>query len=394
MATAEPKRKICVVTGTRAEYGLLFWLMKELLADERVELQVIATCAHLSPEFGRTITRIEEDGFAVAEKIEMLLSSDTGVGTVKSTGLALIGLADAFARLRPDIVVVLGDRFETLATALASLLLKIPLVHLCGGEVTAGAFDDAIRHSITKMAALHFVTHSVYARRVAQLGEEAHRIHDVGPISAENVWRLNLKTRSQLAPEIGFSESGLLFLVTYHPATLEGDPVQKINALTVALTAALDQCLQSSVLITMPNADPDSRIIREKLLVFAASHVGRVHAVDSLGQLNYLSVMSFCDVVVGNSSSGLLEAPVLGKPTVNIGGRQDGRLKPRSVLDCADDADAIAGALAQALSPTFVSQCVTDALTAGTDFPSRRMAHLLADVRLDGLVRKRFVDFN
>lgn len=340
-------RKICIVTGSRAEYGLLYWLMEEIRADPALQLQIVATGMHLSPEFGLTYKTIEADGFSIDAKVEMLLSSDTAVGIAKSMGLGLIGFAEALERLQPDILVVLGDRYEILAAVQSALVARIPVAHIAGGDTTEGAFDEAIRHSITKMAHLHFVTHEDAARRVRQLGENPDYIFNVGSPGLDNIARLKLLGRQELEASLdfGFKEKNLL--VTFHPVTLEA---QTAEAQFRALLAALDGLgPEVGIVFTQPNADTGGRAIIRLTNDFVATHPN-ARAYVSLGQLRYLSAMSQVDAVVGNSSSGLYEAPSFGKPTVNIGDRQKGRLQAQSIINCAPLPDEIGKAITLALS--------------------------------------------
>lgn len=340
-------RKICIVTGSRAEYGLLYWLMKEIQADPALQLQIIATGMHLSPEFGSTYQVIEADGFTIDAKVEMLLSSDTAVGIAKSMGLGVIGMADALERLRPDILVVLGDRFEILAAVQAALVARIPVAHIAGGDTTEGAFDEAIRHSITKMSHLHFVTNEDAARRVRQLGENPDYIFNVGSPGLDNIARLKLLDRQALEKSLDFSFRGKNLLVTFHPVTLETQPAEIQFR---ELLAALDGSGQNvGIIFTKPNADTDGRVIAQLMDEFVATHPN-ARAYVSLGQLRYLSAMSQVDAVVGNSSSGLYEAPSFCKPTVNIGDRQKGRLQAASVINCAPTHDEIEKAIVRALA--------------------------------------------
>lgn len=344
------KRTICIVTGSRAEYGLLYWLMKEIQADSALQLQIIATGMHLSPEFGLTYKAIEADGFRIDAKVEMLLSSDTPVGVAKSVGLGVIGFADAYERLRPDIVVLLGDRFEILAAAQAALVAEIPIAHISGGEVTEGAMDDSIRHAITKMAFFHFVAAEPYRARVIQMGEHPARVINCGDPGLDNIERLKLLSREELELQLDFSLGNQCFLVTYHPATLGNtDPVAAMRE----LAAALDRFPQAQIIITKPNADMGGRELGKMVDEYAAQHAGRVYACTSLGQLRYLSAMKHCHVVIGNSSSGIVEAPGMKKPTVNIGDRQKGRLRARSIIDCAENEKAITQSIELALSAEF-----------------------------------------
>ncbi|OIR06751.1 GDP/UDP-N,N'-diacetylbacillosamine 2-epimerase (hydrolyzing) [mine drainage metagenome] len=340
-------RKICVVTGSRAEYGLLYWLMKEIQADQGLELQLIVTGMHLSPEFGSTYKVIEEDGFKIDAKVEMLLSSDTPVGIAKSIGLGTIGIADAFARLEPEILVLLGDRYEILAAAQAALVARIPVAHIAGGDSTEGAFDEAIRHSITKMSHLHFVTNEDAARRVRQLGENPAHVFNVGSPGLDNIKRLKLLTRQELERDLAFSFKKKNLLVTFHPVTLEA---LSAEVQFQALLSALDGLgADVGIVFTQPNADNNGRAIVRQMDSYVATHAN-AKAYVSLGQLRYLSVMSHVDAVVGNSSSGLYEAPSFGIPTVNIGDRQKGRIQAVSVIDCEPTAGEIAEALARALA--------------------------------------------
>jgi UDP-hydrolysing UDP-N-acetyl-D-glucosamine 2-epimerase len=384
------KRRICVVTGTRAEYGLLYWLLREIQEDDALELQLAVTGMHLSPEFGLTVRAIEADDFAIDEQVEMLLSSDSPVGIAKSIGLGVIGFADAFARLHPDIVVVLGDRFEILAAVQAALVARVPIAHLHGGETTEGAIDEAIRHCITKMAHLHFVAAEPYRRRVIQLGEEPARVWNVGAPGLEHVRRTPLLDRVALEESINFELGTPTFLVTYHPATLaDRAPADEAGE----LLRALDRYPSARVLFTKTNADTGGRAVNEMIDSYVAAHPDRTRAYTSLGQQRYLSALSQADVVIGNSSSGVIEAPALGVPTVNIGPRQQGRLRATSVIDCAGEADGIAKAIERALSPEFRASIQAMELPYGEGHTARQVADVLREAGLgDRLLMKRFFD--
>lgn len=343
-------RKVCVVTGSRADYGLLFWLMKGIAADPALELQVVATGMHLSPEFGLTYRQIEADGFAIAAKVEMLLSADTPVAISKSLGLGVIGFADALERLRPDVVVVLGDRFEILAAAQAALIAAIPLAHIHGGERSEDAFDESIRHAVTKMAQWHFVAAEAYRKRVVQMGEAPESVFNCGSPGLDHLSHLTWLSRAELEQSLGMALGTPLFLVTYHPVTLSGEsPVAPMGE----LLAALESFPEATLVFTYPNADTGGRAIIGCIDEFVTRNSKRAKAFVSLGQQRYLSLMRECDVVVGNSSSGLTEAPALGKATVNIGGRQSGRLKASSVIDAPERREAIQRAIRDALSEPF-----------------------------------------
>jgi UDP-hydrolysing UDP-N-acetyl-D-glucosamine 2-epimerase len=380
------KRKICVVTGTRAEYGLLYWLMKEIQDDPKLDLQIIATGMHLSPEFGLTYRHIEMDGFTIDAKVEMLLSSDSPVGIAKSMGLATIGFADALERLRPDILVVLGDRYEILAAVQTALVARIPVAHIAGGDTTEGAFDEAIRHSITKMSHIHFVTNAAAARRVRQLGENPEYIFHVGSPGIDQIQRLTLLSRDELAKEIGFAWQKRNLLITFHPVTLENQPAA---VQFQQLLAALEQLGPAIGLIfTKPNSDTDGRSLMQIIDDYIAGHTN-AKAYTSLGQLRYLSAMAQVDAVVGNSSSGLYEAPSFKKPTVNIGDRQKGRLQAASVINCQPEAMAIAQAIQQA----FEKDCSQATNPYGDGNSSSRIAAKLKEIQEpQRLLKKHFFE--
>ena len=379
-------RKIAVVTGTRAEYGLLYWLMREIQNDPDLELQLVVTGMHLSPEFGLTWKQIESDGFSIDAKVEMLLSSDTPVGIAKSTGLGTIGFAEALDRLRPDVVVVLGDRFEILAAATAATMLRIPLAHVHGGESTEGLVDEAIRHAVTKMSHLHFAAAEAYRQRIIQMGEAPERVFFTGAPGLENLVRLSLFDRSELESEIGMSLEAPLLLVTYHPVTLEGSPEKSFGE----LLQALDALSEVRIVFTMPNADTEGRSLMGMIRSFVDTHRERSKAFVSLGQKRYLSVLKICDVVVGNSSSGLIEAPFWSKPTVNIGNRQKGRLRGDSVIDCTEERESILEAVSLALTPTFVERAKRSGSPYGGGNSSRAMKNILKSYPLEGLLIKTF----
>ena len=354
------KRKICVVTGSRAEYGLLRWVMQGIKDSASLELQVIVTGMHLSPEFGLTISEIESDGFRDYRKVEMLLSSDTPVGLTKSLGLAIIGFADILDDLRPHMLVVLGDRYEILAASSAALLSRIPIAHCHGGELTEGAFDDAIRHSITKMSYLHFVAAEEYRNRVIQLGESPDRVFNVGPLCLSSIQSLTLPSIEELELLLEFSLSKPFLIVTFHPVTLEGQTA--VHQLSQLLDA-LDQLHGFSFIFTLPNSDTYGRGLFKLIHDFCFKRPW-AKAFTSLGQNRYYSCLKYCTGVVGNSSSGIIEAPLFNKWSINIGDRQKGRIKPPSVTDCNPDRDSILSAintnLAHPLSRSHSSDTVID----------------------------------
>ena len=381
-----PERKICIVTGSRAEYGLLYWLMKEIQADPDLQLQIVATGMHLSPEFGLTYKVIEEDGFILDAKVEMLLASDTPIGIAKSMGLGVIGFADTLDLLRPDILVLLGDRYEILAAAQAAMVARIPIAHIAGGDVTEGAFDEAIRHSITKMAHLHFVTNEISARRVRQLGENPKYIFNVGSPGLDCIKRIKLLGRSKLEETLDFKFMEKNLLVTFHPVTLETQPAE--TQLQELLTALDNLGKNIGIIFTKPNADTGGRAIIRLLDNYVATHPN-ASAFTSLGQVRYLSAMSQVDAIVGNSSSGIYEAPSFGKPTVNIGDRQKGRLQATSVINCAQQANAITEAILQAL----VSNCSGAVNPYGDGNSSARIKDCLKQIiEPSSLLKKHFFD--
>ena len=341
------KRKICVVTGSRADYGLLYWLMKDIQNSDRFELQLLVTGMHLSPEFGMTVNVIENDGFKIDGRIETLLSNDSAIATTKSVGLGVISFAEFFERLHPDLVLVLGDRFEIFAAVQAALFARLPIAHIGGGDVTEGAYDEAMRHCISKMAHLHFVTNKEAAVRLERMGENPKHVFNVGSPGLDHLHRSKLPDRATIERELDFRFRKINFLVTFHPVTL--DTVPSSEQLEALLQALDGYGADTGLIFTLPNADTDGRDLIQRIQAFAAGRTNaRTYA--SLGQMRYLATMAMVDVVIGNSSSGLYEAPSLQTPTVNIGRRQQGRLKAASVFDCPPEARAIAAAISDALA--------------------------------------------
>jgi GDP/UDP-N,N'-diacetylbacillosamine 2-epimerase (hydrolysing) len=381
-------RKICVVTGTRAEYGLLRWVMQGIKDDPTLTLQVIATGMHLSPEFGLTWRELERDGFAIDHKVEMLTSSDTTVGIAKSMGLGMIGFADALQALKPDLVLVLGDRFEIFAAVSSALVARIPVAHVHGGEATEGLIDEAIRHSITKMSHLHFVAAEEYKRRVIQLGEQPDSVHLVGGVGIDNIKRLPLLSRVELEASLDFSLGAKSLLVTFHPVTLETATAEDQMA---ELLAALADLKDTQLIFTLPNADTDGRALIAMLQKFVATHAN-ARAFTSLGQLRYLSTVAFVDGVVGNSSSGLAEVPSFSKGTINIGDRQRGRLMANSVINCDPERSSIEAALRTLYSHSFQASLATVQNPYGDGGASEKIVAHIKTVELDGILKKRFYD--
>lgn len=381
-------RKICVITGTRAEFGLMRWLMQGIDDTPELTLQVIATGMHLSPEFGLTYREIEQAGFHIDRKVEMLTSSDTPVGIAKSMGLGMIGFADALSDLQPDLIVVLGDRFEIMAAVAAALVARIPVAHLHGGETTEGAFDEAIRHSITKMSHLHFVAAEDYRRRVIQLGEHPERVFLVGGLGSDAIARMELLDRSALEASLEFQFGAKNLLVTFHPVTLENQSSEQQMA---ELLLALGELRDTHLIFTMPNADNGSRRLAQMVDAFVASHPN-ARAYVSLGQLRYLSCIQYVDGVVGNSSSGLAEVPSFRKGTINIGDRQKGRLMAASVINCEPTASAIAAALAQLFEPGFQATLGATVNPYGAGGASEKVLQTIKTISLDAIAKKTFYD--
>ncbi len=383
-------KKICVMTGTRAEYGLLKPLMKKIQDDSELELQIVATGMHLSPEFGLTYREIEQDGFKIAERNEMLLSSDTPNGITKSVGLGMIGFADIFTRIMPDMVVILGDRYEMLAAAAAAMIHRIPIAHIHGGELTLGAMDDAIRHSITKMSTLHFASTEEYRKRIIQLGESPERVFTVGALGVENAKKQALLGKDELAESIGFSLEKPYVMVTFHPVTLENSTAEKQFG---DLLAALNQFTEYHIIFTKANADTDGRIINQKIDGCVSQNKDRAIAVTSLGMTRYLSALKYCEMVIGNSSSGIVEAPSFKIPTVNIGDRQLGRTRAASVIDCGNSVKDIVAAINRAKAlrdENALAGMINPYEEEGT---SQNIAAIIHKFVLQGTqIKKRFYD--
>ncbi len=382
------KRKICVVTGTRAEYGLLYWLMKEIEADKDLELQLIVTGMHLSPEFGLTYKEIEKE-FRIDKKIEMLLSSDTAMGISKSMGLAQIGFAEAFEELKPDILVVLGDRYEIFSAVSSAMICNIPIAHLHGGEITQGAFDESIRHSITKMSHLHFTATDEYKNRVIQLGEEPNRVFNVGGMGIENIKRLKLLSKDEFEESINFKLNKKNILVTFHPVTLENSTAKEQFQ---ELLDAIDELENTNIIFTKANSDTDGRIINQMIDEYVTKNSHKSVGFASLGQLRYLSALQYIDAVVGNSSSGLLEAPSFKIATINIGDRQKGRIKALSVIDCEPKKEEILKAFKEIYSKEFQEKLKNVENPYGESCPSKQIIEVLKNVNLANILKKSFYD--
>ncbi|RBQ30140.1 UDP-N-acetylglucosamine 2-epimerase [Aliarcobacter vitoriensis] len=380
--------KICVVTGTRAEYGLLYWLVKEIEADKDLELQLIVTGMHLSPEFGLTYKEIEKE-FKIDKKIEMLLSSDTSVGVSKSMGLAQISFAEAYDELKPDIVVVLGDRYEIFSATSAAMISRIPIAHLHGGETTEGAFDESIRHSITKMSHLHFVATQEYKNRVIQLGENPSRVFNVGGMGIENIKRLELLCKDEFEKSIDFQLNKKNILVTFHPVTLENSTAKEQFS---ELLNAIDELEDTNIIFTKANSDTDGRIINQMIDKYVSNNSHKSVCFTSLGQLRYLSALQYVDAVLGNSSSGLAEAPSFKIGTINIGDRQKGRIKASSIVDCEPNKNSILEAVKKLYSKEFQEGLKDTINPYGDGCSSKKIIEVIKNVNLNHILKKSFYD--
>ena len=382
-------KNICVVTGSRAEYGLLYWLLKEIQATPEFDLQIAATGMHLSPEFGLTYKEIEKDGFKINKKVEMLLTSDTSSAISKSTGLGMIGFADAFNDLNPDLLIVLGDRYEIFAATTVAMFAKIPIAHIHGGETTQGAFDEAIRHSLTKMAWWHFVAADEYENRVIQLGEDPARVFNVGGLGVDAIKKIKLLSKKELIKNTGIQFRKKNLLVTYHPVTLEKQTSQKHFQV---LLDVLQELKNVYLIFTMPNADSDGRIIKKMINEFTDNNKERSISFTSMGRLKYLSTLQFVDGVIGNSSSGLAEAPTFKVGSINIGDRQKGRLKADSVIDCKPTKASIKQSIETLYSKDFRNILSAVQNPYGKGNASEKIMKILREVKIPEQLKKEFYD--
>ncbi len=384
-------RKIAVVTGTRAEYGLLYWIIKGIHEDSMLELQLIVTGMHLSPEFGMTVKEIETDGFPISERVEMLLSADTETAIATSMGLGMIGFAKAYERLRPDIIVVLGDRFEILSAVAAAMSFRIPVAHIHGGESTEGVIDELIRHAVTKMSHIHFTATERYKKRVVQMGENSDNVLCFGAPSLDSIYNLNLLERHDLLKQLGLPNDKRIGLVTYHPVTLEADTAQ---CQMTELLSAIQSFQDIFWVFTLPNADTGGRIITKMIDDFVVNNSNKGISFASLGQSRYLSLLKYADVMVGNSSSGLIEAPFFKLPVVNIGDRQRGRVRGHNIIDVVKcEKESIENAIKQALSPEFKNALKGLENPYGEKNVSMRIVEKLKTIHLDEtLIKKRFYE--
>ena len=382
-------RRICVVTGSRAEYGLLNRLIRMIADSPLTELKLVATNMHLSPLFGETYKEIEADGFTIDKQVPILedAAPDNSEATLKAMSKAIAGMSDAFSELKPDLVLILGDRYEILSAAIAAMIHKIPIAHIGGGNVTEGAYDDAIRHSITKMSHLHFVSTDVYRRRVIQLGELPERVFNVGSIGIENILRSPLMSEDELEGSLNFKVDRSTLLVTYHPVTLSADNVEKdIDA----FLSVLDEHKDLRIIFTMPNSDTGGHIIMEKINQFVQEHSDRACAFKSLGYKRYLSTMKYAGAVVGNSSSGVVEAPSFHIPTLDIGDRQKGRIAADSVYHCAPDAESIKAGLSYIFSDEFQEIVKNSQNPYEKSDIVKSIFDVISTYSLEGIIKKPF----
>jgi len=386
------KRKICVITGSRAEYGLLRPLIEEICGDLDLRLQLLVTGMHLSPEFGLTYREIEKDGFKIDAKIDIQLNSDASVGISKSMGLAMVGFARLYERLNPDLIVVLGDRFEIFSAASAALISRRPIAHLYGGEVTLGSFDDSFRHSVTKMSNLHFTSTEEYRKRVIQLGENPARVFNVGAIGLDNIKRLNFLSKQELERELRFKFNKRNLLVTFHPVTLEDDSVSQSQFKN--LLDALNDLEDTNVIFTKANADPGGRLINALMDSYTKRSKCRAVTFASLGQIKYLSTMQYVDAMVGNSSSGIMEAPSFKIGTINIGDRQQGRIRTGTTIDCRPTKEAIKSAIKRLYSKEFQRKLKTAKNPYGEGKAAKKIKKILKNYDLRNIIKKVFYDID
>lgn len=383
-------RKICVFTGTRADYGIMSRLVHLIDKDPDLQLQIIATNMHLSPEFGMTYKEIENDGFKIDKKVEMMLSSDTATGTVKSMGLALIGFADALEDLKPDLAVILGDRYEMLAAAEACLINKVPIAHIAGGAISEGAYDDAIRHSITKMSHLHFTETDEYRKRVIQLGEHPNRVWSTGALGVNNIRNEQIMPLSELESSLDFHLGEKFLLITFHPVTMENaTAAEQCDSLLRALSEINSNY---QLLFTLPNSDTDGRVIIKKINDYVSAHSDNAFAITSLGKRRYYSALKFATAVIGNSSSGLVEAPSFHIPTLNIGNRQEGRTRGESVIDVDATFEGIREGLNKALSVEFINRAKKANNPYEKENTLLEIFNTIKTYPLEGLIKKHFYD--
>ena len=381
-------KKVCVVTGTRADYGLLYWLMRELEASQHFDLEIITTGMHLSETFGATWKIIENDGFNITNKIPLPLEDDTSNGIAHATGEAIKGFSTALEQQSPHLVIVLGDRYEALAAATAACIHCIPIAHFHGGETTEGAFDEAFRHAITKMSHLHFTSAEQHRQRVIQLGEHPNRVFNVGAMGLDNIEKLELLNRAEFEKSINFTLKKQNILVTFHPVTLETNTTQQFDQ----LTTALDSLTDTGIIFTKPNSDTGNQNISKKIDAYVSQHPEHSIAYTNLGQLRYLSALSHVNAIIGNSSSGLIEAPCFGIGTINIGNRQKNRLSGPSVIHCDCNSKDIRESIMKALSAEFMDTIKNQPNPYGSPGAAKKSRQILEKLSPNRMVKKSFFD--
>ena len=386
-------KKICIVTGSRAEYGLLKPLITKISEDRDLILQLVVTVMHLSPEFGLTYKEIIKDGFRITEKVEILLSSDTEIGISKSIGLAMISFSEVFQKINPDLLIILGDRYEIFAVAAVAMIARIPIAHLHGGETTEGVIDEAIRHSITKMSYLHFTSNEIYRNRVIQLGEDPSRVFNVGAIIEDSIRTMKFIQKSQLEKDLGIKFDKKMALLTFHPTTLESNSSEEQFK---NILEALNEFNDLKIIFTKANSDTNGRIINKMIDNYVLNNPQKCVAFTSLGQLRYLSTMMYCDVVIGNSSSGIIEAPILKKSTVNIGDRQKGRIQAESIINCNPVKDEIIKAIKKALSKEFVESLKKTGIIEEKNSVSENIIAIIKEylTNIKTNIKKKFYDID
>ncbi|MFD1096347.1 UDP-N-acetylglucosamine 2-epimerase [Salegentibacter chungangensis] len=383
-------RKIAVITGTRAEFGILTPLLEKIKNHSELELQIVACAMHLSPEFGYTIKDIETSGFTVDKKIECLLSSDSAVGVSKSIGLALISFAEVFEEISPDLIIILGDRSEMLAAATGATIANIPIAHIHGGETTEGAYDESLRHAITKMSYLHFASTNKYKKRIIQLGESPDRVYNVGALGLDSVKELELLNKKEFQSAIGFDLNKRNILITYHPVTLE---TKTASSQFESILTALDELEDTSFIFTHANSDKEGRVINRMIEEYVSNHSPKAIAFKSMGQLKYLSALKHVDIVLGNSSSGILEVPFFNIPTIDIGDRQKGRIASESVIHSEVDSKAISKAIEKAFNPNFRQSIQKQEQIYGDGNSSDKILEVILQAKIEDL-KKPFYDIN
>ena len=386
------KKKICIVTGSRAEYGLLYWLLKEIEASQDFELQLIVTGMHLSAEFGLTYKEIEKD-FKINKKIDIDLTLDTSLGISRSMSIAQISFAKAYNKLNPDIIIVLGDRYEIFSAASAAMISKLPIAHIHGGEISEGSLDDCMRHCISKMSHLHFAATEEYRTRLIQLGENPSRVFNVGGLGIENIKRFQLLNKSEFEKSIHFKLNKKNILITFHPVTLENN-TSKLHF--QELLKAINDLDDTSIIFTKTNSDLNGKVINQMIDQYTKKYSKKSIAFSSLGQLRYLSALQFVDAVVGNSSSGLIEAPSFKIATINIGDRQKGRIKAKSVINCLPKKNNIKNSFKKIYSKNFQKLLNNVKNPYDNGFSSKKIIKVLKSIKIENLLKKNFynIDFN